>query len=169
MLRFGLLLAVVVTVLDQISKLWIVYSVMAPPRIIEVTPFFNIVMVWNRGVSFGLLSDGAFWVQYAVGALAIVICVVFAVWLVRATSRMVATGLGLVIGGAAGNFIDRALHGAVADFLDFHAFGYHWPAFNIADAAITVGAAALLLDGLIVASRANKVARKSDQVPGTRR
>lgn len=159
MLRFGLLLAAAVTVLDQVSKLWIVYGVMASPRTIEVTPFFNIVMVWNRGVSFGLLSDGASWMQYAVGALAIALCVAFAVWLARATSRLVAVGLGLVIGGAAGNLIDRVVHGAVADFLDFHAFGYHWPAFNVADAAITIGVAALLLDGLIVAPRANKVAR----------
>ena len=160
MLRFGLLLAAAVAVLDQISKLWIVLDVMAPPRVIEVTPFFNIVMVWNRGVTFGLLSDGAPWTQYAVGAVALAVSAALVVWLARATSRLLAAGLGLVIGGAIGNLVDRAVHGAVADFLDFHAFGYHWPAFNVADAAITVGVAALLLDGLIGGPRGNKVSRQ---------
>ena len=160
MLRFGLLLAAAVAVLDQISKLWIVLDVMAPPRVIEVTPFFNIVMVWNRGVTFGLLSDSAPWTQYAVGAVALAVTAALVVWLARATSRLLAAGLGLVIGGAIGNLVDRAVHGAVADFLDFHAFGYHWPAFNVADAAITVGVAALLLDGLIGGPRGNKVSRQ---------
>ena len=169
MLRFGLLLAASVTALDQISKLWIVLDVMAPPRVIEVTPFFNIVMVWNRGVSFGLLGGAAPWMQYAVGAFALAVCAALAVWLARARNRLLAAGLGLVIGGAVGNLVDRAVHGAVADFLDFHAFGYHWPAFNVADAAITVGVAALLADGLIGGPRRNKVSRQSDSVLGTRR
>lgn len=156
MLRPGLTLAAAVLLLDQLSKLWIVYGVMAPPRTIEVAPFLNLVMVWNRGVSFGMLGGAAPWVAHAIAALSFGVCVLLAVWLAHARSRPLAAGLGLVIGGAAGNLVDRLAHGAVADFLDFHAFGHHWPAFNLADAAITCGVAVVILDGLIFAPRGDR-------------
>lgn len=157
MVRFGLLIAAAVVLLDQVTKTWIVHDVMAPPRVIEVTSFFNIVMVWNRGASFGLFGSGASWGQLALGLVAAAICIALTVWLFRVTHRWLAAALGFVIGGAIGNVIDRVIYGAVADFLDFHAFGWHWPAFNVADMSICVGVGMLLLDGLIAGRRTHKL------------
>lgn len=160
MIRYGLGLAALAIIIDQITKVWIVYGVMSPPRVIEVTSFFNIVMVWNRGASFGLFASDSPWGQVFLGTLAVAICIALTVWLSRVTSRWLAAALGFVIGGAIGNVIDRAVHGAVADFLDFHAWGFHWPAFNVADTAICIGVGMLLLDGLITGRRDNKLAEE---------
>ena len=149
MIRLGLPVAALIIALDQATKTWIVHDIMAPPRWIEVTSFFNIVMVWNKGASFGLFSTQSPWTQAILGGFAIVISIVLAVWMCRARSKWLAVALGLVIGGALGNAIDRAIYGAVADFLDFHAYGYHWPSFNVADIAISVGVVMLLFDGLL--------------------
>ena len=145
--RLGLALALAVLVLDRLSK-WILIEQLADPRIIEVTPFFNLVMVWNRGISFGFLQSGKRWAPYLLAALALGVALVLAVWLWRSRRRLTAAALGLVIGGALGNVCDRLVWQAVADFFDFHLMGYHWPAFNVADAAIVVGVAGLLMDGL---------------------
>ena len=145
--RLGLALALAVLVLDRLSK-WILIEQLADPRIIEVTPFFNLVMVWNRGISFGFLQSGSYWAPYLLAALALAVALVLAVWLWRSRRRLTAAALGLVIGGALGNVCDRLVWQAVADFFDFHLMGYHWPAFNVADAAIVVGVAGLLMDGL---------------------
>ena len=163
MLRYGLSVAAATAALDQASKAWIVYGVMNPPRVIEIAPFFNLVMVWNAGASFGLFGSAPAWGRYLLVAVASAICAGLAVWLARAGSKPLAAALGLVIGGAAGNVVDRLVHGAVADFLDFHAFGYHWPAFNAADAAISVGVAALVLDGLIGGRRDPKLRPADDR------
>ena len=166
MIRLGLAIAAVVVLLDQATKLLILYVVMDPPRVIEVTSFFNIVLVWNRGVSFGLFSAQSPWTPWLLSGVALVITVVLLVWLRRADTRMVAAALGLVIGGAIGNVIDRIFQSrhAVVDFLDFHAGGYHWPAFNVADSAITVGVALLLIDSLIVSrSQPKFAAEKQNQ------
>jgi len=154
---WGLSIATLVILLDQVTKYWIVHLVMAPPRIIEVTSFFNVVMVWNKGASFGLFSSQSSWTQVLLGGFAVLISVVLVIWLIKAQNRWLAISLGLVIGGALGNAIDRAVYGAVADFLDFHVAGYHWPSFNVADIAITVGVIMLLLDGLITGRRDNKL------------
>lgn len=136
-------------VLDQASKWWILTHVMQPPRIIPVTPFFNLVLGWNRGVSFGLFAVGAEIGAWFLPALALAIVAGLAVWLWRTESGLVAGALGLIVGGALGNVVDRLrFDGAVADFLDLHAFGYHWPAFNVADSAITVGAMILVAESL---------------------
>ena len=144
----GLACALLIVVFDQASKWVIVALVMDPPRIIEVLPFFNLVMVWNKGASFGLFGGLAFsdWLLSGLAA-AIVIALLF--WLRATQGWFFAIAIGLVIGGAIGNLIDRVRFGAVADFLDVHAAGWHWPAFNVADSAITVGVAMMLLDGLI--------------------
>lgn len=148
-LKSGLRVAVLVTVLDQLSKWVMLEMVMAPPRIIPVTPFFNLVMVWNRGVSFGFLGQASpHWMPWLLSALALAIMAVLAWWLRRMTNRLMVLALGLVMGGALGNVIDRLRFGAVADFLDFHVAGVHWPAFNVADSAITVGAALILYDAI---------------------
>ncbi|EKV32326.1 Lipoprotein signal peptidase [Caenispirillum salinarum AK4] len=143
----GLILALVILVVDQLSKIYIVGSVMDPPRVIEVTGFFNLVMAWNYGVSFGLFNEPGTQ-RWMLIALALAVSAALAVWMTREPARATRLALGAIIGGAIGNVIDRVRWGAVADFLDFHAFGYHWPAFNVADAAIVVGAAVLVLDNL---------------------
>ena len=148
--KIGLAVAVAIIVLDQITKVWILEGVMQPPRLIEVTPFFNLVLAWNRGVSFGMFNTQSDYGAYILIALALVIVAGMAVWLWRSESRWTGIAIGLVIGGAIGNVIDRLLYGAVVDFLDFHAFGYHWPAFNAADSAICVGAGMLILESLFV-------------------
>ena len=154
-LRIGLGLAAAIVVVDQVSKWWIVERVMQPPSVIPVTPFFNLVMGWNRGVSFGLFnSDTA--VTWVFVALALAIVAFLVAWLAKADRAFIAVALGAVIGGAIGNVIDRIRFGAVADFLDFHAFGHHWPAFNAADAAISAGAVLLIIDALFDGSRSPK-------------
>lgn len=135
-------------VLDQATKAWILATMTADPREIVVTPFFSLVLVWNRGISFGLFDDAGEGTRWILVAVAAVICVVLALWLRRAETVLAATGIGLVIGGAVGNVIDRVRLGAVVDFVDLHGWGWHWPAFNVADAAITVGVVALLADSL---------------------
>ncbi len=135
-------------VLDQATKAWILAIMTADPREIVVTPFLSLVLVWNRGISFGLFGDAGEETRWLLVALAAAICVVLLFWLRRAETRLAAVGIGLVIGGAVGNVIDRVRLGAVVDFVDLHGWGWHWPAFNVADTAITVGVAALLADSL---------------------
>ncbi len=144
----GLLAAAAVTLLDQWSKWFMVEKVMQPPRVIPVTPFFNLVLGWNRGVSFGLFNNSSPLNDWLLPAVALVIIVVLLVWMGKSKGLLVASSLGLIIGGALGNVIDRFRHGAVTDFLDFYIGSYHWPAFNLADAAITVGAVVLVADSL---------------------
>ncbi len=148
MLRFGLVVAVLVVVVDQLSKWVILVQVMDPPRILPLAPFFDLALVWNRGISFGLFSNESQWGPWILTALALAIVAGLTFWLRRVTQRMLALAIGFIIGGAAGNVIDRIRFGAVVDFLDFHVAGWHWPAFNVADAAITVGAALILIDAL---------------------
>ena len=147
MTRYGLLLSFGIIAFDQVTKYWVVHKVMSPPRVIEVTSFFNLVMVWNTGVSFGLFSSQSVWTQVMLVALAIVISIFLIVWLRQTRSFFLSSALGLIIGGALGNAIDRVVYSAVADFLDFHAFEYHWPSFNVADIAISLGVIILLIDG----------------------
>jgi signal peptidase II len=145
MLRLGLLLALVIILADQASKAMVLAMVDEP---VVVTPFFNLVLVWNRGVSFGMLDSGGIGTPWLLSGLALAVVVALVLWLRRVDQKLTAIGLGLVIGGALGNVIDRIRFGAVFDFLDFHLAGYHWPAFNVADSAIVIGAAVLLADGL---------------------
>ncbi len=148
--RKGLIVSAAVLALDQVTKWWIVFTVMQPPRIIEITPFFNLVMGWNYGISFGFLTSVPGLSLWLLPMVTVVITAALGVWLYRTDRLRPALALGLIIGGALGNLIDRLRFGAVADFLDFHAFGTHWPAFNAADSAITVGAVVLILDSLFV-------------------
>ena len=147
-LRLGVGMAVAVAALDQISKWWILDHVMQPPRVIPVTPFFNLVLGWNRGVSFGIFDGDSPYNAWILTLVALIIVAALAVWLVRSEGRWVPIALGMVIGGALGNVIDRLRFGAVADFLDVHVMGYHWPAFNAADTGITIGAIMLVIDTL---------------------
>jgi signal peptidase II len=149
MMRLGLVAALVVIVLDQLSKWLMADKVLADGHSIVVAPFLDFVVVWNRGVSFGLFSrdwNGAPWVLSAV---AVAVTVLLLVWLTRQRSTLSALAIGALIGGAVANVIDRARFGAVFDFIDVHVAGWHWPAFNLADSAITVGVVALLVDSLL--------------------
>lgn len=148
MLRRGLLVAAAVFVLDRISKWWLVGLLNDNVGFIEILPFFNLVMVWNSGVSFGMFQSNGLLGRVILSALALAIVALLVRWLSKAENSLLASGLGLVIGGALGNVIDRLVWGAVADFFDAHLAGWHWPAFNIADAAIVIGAALLIYDGL---------------------
>lgn len=160
----GFALAGVTVVLDRASKVWALDALFDPPARIMVGPVLNLVPVWNRGVSFGLLSNDSPWGPWLLGGFALAVAVALVIWLLRAESRVLGAGLGLVIGGAVGNAIDRALYGAVVDFIDAHWGDLHWPAFNIADAAITVGVGLLLLDafGVGTGARASQGGRTSD-------
>jgi len=155
--RFGFGMAVFVLVFDQISKWWIVSSVMQPPRVIPVAPFFNLVMGWNRGVSFGLFNSDSPLNDWVLPLVALAIVCFLVVWLLRSETLTMALALGSVIGGAIGNVIDRFNYGSVADFLDIHVAGYHWPAFNIADAGISIGAVILVVDSLFSGPDRNKL------------
>jgi signal peptidase II len=148
----GLIIAAVVLVADQLTKWWILRLMLPRPpveQVIPVLPFFDIVLVWNRGVSFGLFNNASGMNAVVFSLLAAAIVVGLLLWLRKAKEKLIVGGIGLVIGGAVGNVIDRLVHKAVVDFLDFHVGGWHWPAFNVADAAICVGVAALVLDGLL--------------------
>lgn len=157
MLRPGLILAVIILILDQMTKYWAI-DAMRPvgvweipfytPQRIEILPFLDIVMAWNRGVSFGIFNNSGDWNAVILSTLSVAICIALLVWMSKAHSRIVALGLGAIVGGALGNVIDRIRFGAVADFIDIHVMGWHWPAFNLADSAITVGAIVLVLDSL---------------------
>ena len=155
MLRRGIAVAAIVVVLDQLSKAAVLAHFADSAAAAErVTPFFNLVLTYNRGMSFGLFNTGAAGggglnaVLFSLAAGAIIAGLLY--WLSRITSPLLAVAIGLIIGGAIGNVVDRICHGAVIDFLDFHIGAWHWPAFNVADSAICVGVAAMLLDGLLL-------------------
>ena len=139
-----LALVALVLILDQFSKTWI----LANFRLLDrqtVTSFFNLVLVFNSGASFSFLADAGGWQKWFFVVLALAI----SLWLLsllrkHAQERLLPAALSLILGGALGNVIDRLRFDAVVDFLDFHLAGYHWPAFNVADSAITVGVALML-------------------------
>ncbi len=134
---------------DQLSKWWILRW-LGGARDAAVSPFLNIVLVWNKGITFGLLNRFDHRAMpWILAGMAAVIFVMLGRWLWLTRSGAVALGLALVMGGAVGNVIDRLRYGAVVDFLDFHYQSYHWYAFNVADAAIVTGVCLLLLDGLV--------------------
>jgi signal peptidase II len=150
-------LAAVVVLLDQVTKSWLLQTMQqSGGRSIELADFFAIVLVWNRGVTFGMFNsaDGAL-NGVIFSLLAAVIVAALLVWLWRSAAGLIVGAIGLVIGGAIGNVVDRLRFGAVVDFLDFHIGAWHWPAFNVADAAICVGVGLMVIDGLIARREAS--------------
>ncbi|MCX7962409.1 MAG: signal peptidase II [Burkholderiales bacterium] len=147
-------LAALVVALDRASKL-AVLAALEPGESVAVTGFFNLVLVFNKGAAFSLLAGAPGWQNGLFAAIAAVVAAVISVLLVRhAEQRLFSAALALILGGALGNLWDRLAYGHVVDFLDFHAAGWHWPAFNAADSAITAGAGALVVDGLLPRARA---------------
>jgi signal peptidase II len=147
--RRWFVLAAAIVAADQLAKWLVLEHFAARPRLEEITPFFNLVLVFNKGAAFSLLSRAEGWqtpllTAFALGAAAVVSFLI----LKNPGKRILCLALAGILGGALGNVIDRLRFGSVVDFLDFHASGWHWPAFNVADSAITVGAALLILEGL---------------------
>lgn len=146
----GLVTALVVLVLDQLSKQMVLSWFYQGGQAVRVAPFFNIILAWNPGVSFGFLRAGSPGASWALALLAAVIGLVVFWWLWNSTEKLHSLCFGAILGGAIGNVIDRSLYGAVFDFLDFHAFGYHWYTFNIADCGVVIGAALLFFDAIFI-------------------
>jgi signal peptidase II len=166
LLGFGIIVDIII--LDQLSKWWITEYILrpttggdpvtlgqwiidAPERVgrasVDVISNFNLTMVWNEGVSFGMLQNAGIW---PLVGLAFLISAILAYMIVKTNSKFEALSLGIIIGGAMGNVIDRFRFGGVADFFDVYVGTYHWPAFNIADACISIGVVLLLIHGLFM-------------------
>jgi signal peptidase II len=143
---FGVSAAVIV--LDQLTK-YAVRQSFSLHEVVEITSFFNMLLVFNQGAAFSLLADAGGWQRGLFVGIAFAASIWIG-WLLRrhAADRLFCAALSLILGGALGNVIDRVAIGAVVDFLDFHAVGYHWPAFNVADIAISCGALLLVFDAL---------------------
>jgi len=143
-----------VVVLDQATKLWIV-AVFEEWEVLVVWPVFNLTLVYNTGAAFSLLADAGGWQQVFFITVATLVSLIMVIWLsrLRPDERLTGWGLALVIGGAIGNLIDRVRIGKVIDFLQWHWQEWYWPSFNLADSAITMGVALLLIDGLFLAGR----------------
>jgi signal peptidase II len=162
----GIASALVVLVLDQASKWWVL-NVLDLPMLRQVTllPVLSLTMVWNQGVTFGLLSGFGAWGSVLLAAVALAVVAALGVWLRRAETRMVAIAIGAIAGGAIGNVIDRLRFGAVVDFIHAHVetrWGpLSWYVFNVADAAIVCGVLALIVDSLV-----SRHSRKADRLTG---
>jgi signal peptidase II len=152
--RSGLIAAVVTLVLDQASKLWLLFVFDIGRRgAVKLTPFFDLVLAWNPGISFGWLQNDSPLAQIALLIVKAVAVIVLAIWMARSRTILATVALGLIIGGAIGNAIDRLAYGAVVDFALFHVRiggkDFNWYVFNLADVAIVAGVAALLYDSLV--------------------
>ena len=158
-LRAGILAALVTLVADQASKLWLLNGFdLARKGVVKVTPFFDLVLAWNIGISFGWLQNDSQSAQIALMAVKVVAVIALAIWMARSQTRLATVALGLIIGGAIGNGIDRLAYGAVVDFALFHieigGNTYNWYVFNLADTAIVAGVIALLYDSFLGAPAA---------------
>jgi signal peptidase II len=143
------LLALAVTVADFLSKT-AVLATFAPGESRAVAPFFNLVLVFNKGAAFSFLAGAGGWQTLLFAGIALIASVVIGALIYRhPDKRLFSCGLALILGGALGNLHDRLVYGHVVDFLDLHAAGWHWPAFNVADSAITAGAAILIVESFI--------------------
>jgi signal peptidase II len=141
---FGIAAAIVAA--DQLVK-WLVLARFAPSERLEITGFLNLVLVFNKGAAFSFLAQEGGWQRPALVIFALVAAALVSVLIVRSPGkRLLCAGLALILGGAVGNVIDRIRFGHVVDFVDVHAMGWHFPAFNVADSAITVGAALLIFE-----------------------
>jgi len=144
--NIGLYLTTFTALIDQVSKWWLVNYVLTPIPFYRVNDYFNLRLNWNKGITFGLFNDFAQYMPYILSTVAFLILLLLANWLRRAETLLAALGLGLVMGGAVGNVIDRLHYGSVVDFLDFHYADAHWYTFNLADSAIVCGVTLLLLE-----------------------
>jgi len=148
-LWLGVGIAALVFIVDLASKLWVLDGLaLEATGPIRILPWLDFVLVWNRGVSYGLFQQDSDLGRWLLVGVTIVATVALATWMARTTSRLSAVALGFVVGGAVGNGVDRVVYGAVVDFVHFHVADFSWYVFNVADAAIVVGAALIVLDAL---------------------
>ena len=156
----GFLVAAITLVIDQGHKIWMldVFDIRARQPV-ALTPFLDLVMAWNPGISYSLLSAETPEGRYALLALSLVATALLGLWLWRAPDRLTTVGLGLIVGGALGNAYDRFAYGAVADFFHFHVGDFHWYIFNLADVAIVAGVGLLLYESFFVAGKKNEIAQ----------
>jgi signal peptidase II len=150
---FGLAVALATAAIDQATKLWLIYVFDIAARVpVRITPFLDLVLVWNKGISYGLFQQQGALGQWALLAIKAVAIVLLWIWLARTPSRLTALALGLITGGAVGNAIDPLVHEGVADFVLFHittpTIHFNWYVFNFADTAIVAGVAGLLYESL---------------------
>ena len=122
-----------------------------------ITSFFKLVYVFNTGISFSLFSNNVSWMPIVFSLVGFIFVLLLIFWLSKAETRFQASGLGLIIGGALGNITDRLIHGAVFDFLDFHLFEYHFPAFNVADISISLGVIMVIFENIFIQGRKKDV------------
>ena len=153
-LRAGVIAGVATLVIDQASKLWLLFVFNIADRgVVKVTPFFDLVLAWNIGISFGWFQNDSLLAQAVLTAIKAVAVIVLAIWMARSRNWLATVALGLIIGGAIGNAIDRVAYGAVVDFALFHVqiggSTFNWYVFNLADTAIVAGVAALLYDSFL--------------------
>lgn len=156
-LRFGVIAAAITLILDQASKLWLLRVFhLAERGAVKITPFFDLVLAWNVGISFGWFQGDGPAAQISLMVVKVIAVVVLAIWMARSRTLLATLALGLIIGGAIGNAIDRFVYGAVVDFALFHielgGQTYNWYVFNLADVGIVVGVIALLYDSFFGAS-----------------
>lgn len=152
--RLGLLAALVTLGLDQASKLLLLFGYdLSLHEPLRLAPFLDLVVLWNRGISYGLFQQHSEIGRWLLVVASIGAAIGLGVWMGRARTRLLAVSLGLIVGGALGNAIDRIAYGAVFDFVHLHAWGYSWYVFNLADAAIVAGVAGLLYDGFVLDRR----------------
>jgi signal peptidase II len=146
----GLVAAIAAFAADQAHKYWMleVYRIAERGRV-EITSFFNLVMEWNRGISYGLFAQHSSTGRLVLIAISLAAVIGLFIWMANSFTRLAGLSLGLIIGGALGNLTDRIIHGAVADFFHFHYAGYSWYVFNIADVAIVAGVIGMMLDWII--------------------
>ncbi len=145
---FGLSVAIIAIVADQLSKYYILHEVLGSWAVINISPVFNLVRAWNTGVSFSMFNNYGSLGAWLLSGMALLIVSFLLFWLKSEKNRFAQAALGLIIGGALGNVIDRIRLGAVFDFLDFHIGESHWPAFNAADSFICIGAGILILQSV---------------------
>ena len=158
----GLGVAIATALLDQAHKAWMLYVYdIGAKGVVTITPFFDLVLVWNQGISYGLLPQASALGRFGLIVFAFAASLALAAWLARVTTPLGAVSIGLIIGGAIGNVIDRIAYSAVADFFSLHVFGLQWYVFNIADAAIVAGVAGLLYESLF---RGHKKAGKPSKM-----
>ena len=156
---FGLLLAAITVGLDQFTKA-LVLAFLEPYQAVEWAPFLSCVLVFNTGISFGLFAGETALLRWVLIGLALAVSVLLTSWLYKEKRLRVASALGLILGGAIGNVVDRIFRHAVVDFLDLHIGGWHWPAFNLADSAITVGVVLYVFTSLRDQLRSSKLRQK---------
>jgi signal peptidase II len=152
--RIGLATALIALILDQAHKSWMIgaYGPQEGPRF-TVTSFFDVVMVWNPGISYGLLPQDSTTGRILLMTISLAAVIALLIWIGNAANRLIAVSLGLIVGGALGNLADRLIYGKVADFFSFHYAGFYWYVFNVADVAITAGVIGLVLDWVVSAAR----------------